>query len=122
LVLGTFVTSTTPLDDGPKRTLEPRTEHALILIPADGGWWVLLLDSYIRARRKGNGIHEQPPDPRRHRTPQRASEFESDAYAAEHRNRAETQRLQANKLTADGEWVYGLSIDKEDVAVALDDG
>ena len=59
---GEFVTVTAPLSEGEKHTLTPRTERAIILQPdgSGGGWWVLILSSWKKVRRKGNGISGQP--------------------------------------------------------------
>ena len=118
---GDLVTTTAPLDEGTKHTLAPRTELALILSPTDGGWWVLLLDSHKRVRRKGNGINEQPLARDIVELINARAKKESDVYALDQKKRAGTKRPKASKLKADEEWVYGFSLDEESVSVGTDD-
>jgi hypothetical protein len=61
---GQYVTVTVPLDEIDKHGLSARVQRALTLAPCEGGWLVLLLDSWRVVRRKGSGIesHHIPDD------------------------------------------------------------
>lgn len=114
---GDYVTSTAPLDPAIKNTLESRVEKAIILAPTEGGYWVLLLKTWKRVRRKGNGITRQPLDDETVILINARAKREKTALAAENKKaKAAGRKSQApeprqGSAEADDEWVYGFSAD-----------
>jgi hypothetical protein len=112
---GDYVTTTEPLDSAVKNTLVSRVEKALILAPTDGGYWVILLDTWKRVRRKGNGITRQPINDETVLFINARAKIEKTALAAEDKKAAgrksKGKQPRQGSVEGDEEWVYGFSAD-----------
>ena len=108
---GDYVTVTSPLDDGVKNTLAPRTERALILAPAEGGWYVLSLSSWKKLQRKGNGIQGQPIPATVVELLNARARKESSDYAREAKRITGVKRARISSDLGEAVWKYGSSDD-----------
>ena len=110
---GDYVTTTAPLDPAVKNTLVSRVDKAIILAPTEGGYWVLLLDTWRRVRRKGNGITRQPLTDETVLLINARAKREKTALAAENKKAAgrksKDKQPRQGSVEADEEWVYGFS-------------
>ena len=110
---GDHVTTTAPLDSAVKNTLVSRVENALILAPTEGGYWVLLLDTWKRVRRKGNGVTRQPITDETVLLINARAKREKTALAADNKKAAgrtsQGKQPRLGSAEADEEWVYGFS-------------
>ena len=114
---GDYVTVTAPLEPGVKNTLVPRTERALILAPTQGGWWVLLLNTWKKVKRKGNGVVGQPTPVAIVELLNARAKKEVSDHAREVKQRSGTKRPKADFDQGAAVWQYGISNDDESARV-----